>query len=95
MRFDPETLRVFASKHDEAATELETRLGSMPTSVDGGIAADGVAAIMSHVGGLVEALRRVHGSLGLSVDAIADDVDAHEDELVAQLTPVQKELDEQ
>lgn len=91
---DPEVMAVHASMHAEVVTIVEGKLAGIPSSVDGGLAADAVAAIMQRVGDGVDALYRINGTLGEIVDAIAGDAAANEEDVIAQLSPVAAEVED-
>ncbi|MFG6402283.1 MULTISPECIES: hypothetical protein [unclassified Microbacterium] len=89
---DPEVMAVHASTHEEVVTYLEGQLNAIPASVDGGLASDSIAAILTRVGDGVDALYRVHGTLGEIVRSIADDAATLEEDIVEQLGPVAAEV---
>jgi hypothetical protein len=85
---DPEVMALHASMHEEVVEAIEGELAAIPTAVDGGLAADAVAAIMLRVGDGVEALYRINGTLGEVVRAIAEDASTNEQDVIDQLSPV-------
>lgn len=91
---DPEVMAAHATMHEDVVTLIADKLNAIPSAVDGGIASDTVAAIMLRIGTSVDALYRIHGTLGEIVRAIADDASTYEEDVLEQLTPIAAEVGE-
>src|SRR4051794_5939349 len=67
---DPAVMKLHAEMHDEVRDEAKTALGGTPNSIDGGLGANSVAMIVSKLVTHVDAVYRVHGTLGEIVRSI-------------------------
>lgn len=90
---DPEIMKVHAETHAEVGEIVAEKLNAIPAAVDGGLASDTVAAIMQRIGGGVDALYRINGTLGEIVTAITADAATTEEAAIAELSPIVAEVE--
>lgn len=91
---DPEVMKKHAEAHDLVKAEAEKALNKSPRSVDAGLGSDSVSIILTKLIDHVDAVYRVHGTLGSLTRSIANDTTKTEESISASIKSLADEVED-
>ena len=91
---DPQVMTKHAEAHELVAEEAKKALNKTPRSIDAGLGSDAVATIVAKLVDPVDAVYRVHGTLGALVRGIANDATKTEEDVSASISRLADEVED-